>query len=422
MKADRNLWQDSAKEDFQADAFSGETSVDLCILGGGFTGCAAALTAAREGASVLVLEAETIGHGGSGRNVGLVNAGLWLPPRSVCDALGQEQGARLNTALAAAPGRVFDLIETHDIACEPVRSGTLHCAHSPSGFKDLQGRFEQQKALGAPVTLLDAAQARQRTGSDRVHGALHDARAGTIQPLAYARGLARAAQQFGARIHEHSPAVSIAREARSWRIKTAQGTVMADKILIATNAYHQTVKGADVPQTTPVHYFQLATAPLGHNVAAQILPGGEGCWDTGTVMTSFRKDAAGRLILGAMGNPDVLGLHESWARRAMARLFPQAGDAAFVHFWSGRISMTSDHIPKVMRLEDQGFAIFGYSGRGIGPGTVIGSAAAMALLSGDEAHLPLDAVDGYAEAFTGAKAQFYELAARLVHAGGARLG
>jgi glycine/D-amino acid oxidase-like deaminating enzyme len=422
MKADRNLWQDSAKEAFEADVFTGETSVDLCILGGGFTGCSAALTAAQAGATVLLLEAETVGHGGSGRNVGLVNAGLWLPPQAVCDALGQAQGTRLNTALAAAPQRVYDLIEAHDIACEPVRHGTLHCAHSSTGFKDLEMRFAQQKALGAPVTLLDAAAARLRTGSDKVHGALHDARAGTIQPLAYARGLARAAAQQGARIYERSLVKTIARQGAEWIIFTPQGTIKANKILVATNAYHQPVKGADVPVTTPVHYFQLATAPLGHNIATQVLPGGEGCWDTGTVMTSFRKDEAGRVILGAMGNPDALGLHEAWARRALQRLFPQVGDVPFEHFWSGKIAMTFDHIPKVMRLGDAGYAVFGYSGRGIGPGTVIGAAAAQALLSEDEGHLPLEAVDGYAEAFTGAKGQFYELAARLVHAGAARLG
>ncbi len=424
MKAERNLWQDSAKESFEADVFTGETSVDLCILGGGFTGCSAALTAASDGASVILLEAEKIGHGGSGRNVGLVNAGLWLPPSAVCEALGEAQGQRLNAALAAAPGAVFGLIERYDISCEPVRAGTLHCAHSANGFKDLQRRFDQQQALGAPVTLLDAAAARTRTGSDKVHGALHDARAGTIQPLAYARGLARAAVHNGARLYENSPVTGVQRAGAKWRISTPQGTVIADKILIATNAYHKPVTGADVPETTPVHYFQLATAPLGHNIATQVLPGGEGCWDTGTIMTSFRKDEAGRVILGGMGNPDALGLHEDWARRALARLFPQVGEMPFEHFWSGRIAMTSDHIPKVMRLDaDQsGYAVFGYSGRGIGPGTVIGAAAARALLRRDEAHLPLDAVDGYHEAFTGAKGQFYELAARLVHAGGARLG
>lgn len=422
MTPDRNLWRASAEETVETAPFSGEARVDLCILGGGFTGCSAALTAAGQGASVLLLEAESFGHGGSGRNVGLVNAGLWLPPQSVCEALGQGQGARLNAALAAAPQTVFDLIATHDIACEPVRNGTLHCAHSASGFKELESRYHQQLELGAPVTLLDRAQAQSRTGSQQVHGALHDARAGTIQPLAYARGLARAAIAQGARLHEHSPVTRVEDLDGAWRVHTPQGTVVADKILFATNAYLTPVKGADLPETTPVHYFQLATAPLGHNVAGQILPDNEGCWDTGTIMTSFRKDQAGRLIIGGMGHPDALGLHEAWARRALARLFPQAGDAPFEYFWSGRISMTADHIPKVMRLGSTGYAIFGYSGRGIGPGTVIGAAVARALLDGDEVHLPLDAVDGYHEGFTGLKGQFYELAARLVHASGARFG
>lgn len=422
MKADRNLWRESAEERIETAPFSGEARVDLCILGGGFTGCSAALTAATQGADVLLLEAETFGHGGSGRNVGLVNAGLWLPPQAVCDALGQAQGERLNAALAAAPAEVFGLIDRYGIACEPVRNGTLHCAHSASGFRELEGRFKQQRELGAPVTLLDAAAAQRRTGSDKVFGALHDARAGTIQPLAYARGLARAAQEQGARLHEHSPVTGVAHERGGWRIVTPQGVVIAGKILMATNAYLQPVKGAEVPPTTLVHYFQLATAPLGHNMAGQVLAGQEGCWDTGTVMSSFRKDQAGRLILGGMGHPDAMGLHESWAKRALARLFPQIGDVPFDYFWSGQIAMTSDHIPKVMRLGEGGYAVFGYSGRGIGPGTVIGAAAARALLDSDPSHLPLEPVDGYAERFTGLKGQFYELGARLVHASGARLG
>ena len=422
MKADANLWRDSAKETFQGHVFTGETTADIAIVGGGYTGCSAALTAARDGASAVLLEAETIGHGGSGRNVGLVNAGLWLPPQAVCAALGQAQGDRLNAALAAGPGTVFGLIDTHGIACEPQRAGTLHCAHSARGFAQLQERFRQQQALGAPVTLLGAAEAQTRTGSARVHGALHDARAGTIQPLAYVRGLARAAAQAGARLHEHSPVTTLRHDGSNWCINTPQGTVIAEKLLIGTDSYHQPIAGAQVPPATPVHYFQLATAPLDPAIAARILPGGEGCWDTGTVMTSFRKDQAGRMIFGAMGDPDALGLHAAWARRAMARFFPEIAAAPFTHFWSGRIAMTSDHIPKVMRLGGQGFAIFGYSGRGIAPGTAIGAAAARALLSGDEAHLPLTAVDGYTEALTAAKGRFYELAARLVHAGSAHLG
>src|SRR6056297_3452259 len=232
-----SLWADSAAEDFTARSLQGEFSADLVILGGGFTGLSAALEAAGQGADVTLLEAETVGHGGSGRNVGLVNAGLWLPPDAVCKTLGQASGERLNTVLAGAPDVVFDLIETHAIACEPVRNGTLHLAHAPKGVAQLRARLAQMQARGAPVRLLDAAEVATRTGTDRFHGALHDPRAGTIQPLAYARGLARAAAGQGARLHEQSPVTMATRHGGYWVIHTPGGKLRAKHLLMATNAY-----------------------------------------------------------------------------------------------------------------------------------------------------------------------------------------
>ena len=187
-----NLWRDSAAEHLSAPQFQGNRNTDLAIIGGGFTGLSAALHAAGQGAEVTLLEAETIGHGGSGRNVGLVNAGLWLPPDDVCKTLGNQAGEHLNSVLAAAPDLVFDLIERHAIACEPVRAGTLHLAHASRGLAQLQTRLAQAQARGAPVRLLDAQETAARLGTACFHGALHDSRAGTIQPLAYARGLAPA--------------------------------------------------------------------------------------------------------------------------------------------------------------------------------------------------------------------------------------
>ncbi|MTJ04414.1 MAG: FAD-binding oxidoreductase [Sediminimonas qiaohouensis] len=417
----QNLWQTTCAEPFEAPALAEDIAADLIVIGGGFTGCSAALTAAQSGMSVVLIEAETVGHGGSGRNVGLVNAGLWLPPDAVCDELGQEAGTRLNTALAKGPDTVFDLIEEHGIECEPVRGGTLHCAHAPGGFSELQERHRQQAERGAPVRLLDGEEARSHSGITGIHGALHDARAGTIQPLAYAKGLARAAQEAGARVFENTRAMRIARDADQWRVEAAGGTLTAPRLLVATNAYHQPFEGAELPTLTPVNFFQLATAPLGHNQAARILPGGEGCWDTGKVMSAFRTDRAGRVIFGAMGLPDALGLHEAWARRAFSRRFPDVAEHPFEHFWSGRIAMTSDHLPKIMRIGQGGYAIFGYSGRGIGPGTLFGDAIARALMSGDEGGLPIAPVNSHKERLTWAKGPFFEVAARLIHGVSARL-
>ncbi|SMO51430.1 Glycine/D-amino acid oxidase [Thalassovita litoralis] len=411
----KNLWSDTCAEDFHAAPLSGEISADLVIIGGGFTGCSAALQAAGQGAKVVLLEAETIGYGGSGRNVGLANAGLWLPPDQVMAQMGQQAGIRLNAVLAEGPDRVYRLIERHDIQCEPVRNGTLHCAHSAAGMVDLQDRYQQQAVRKAPVRLLDIKDVLQAIGSKWFHGALRDQRAGTVQPLGYVKGLARAAAEQGAVIHEHS-AVTGASHDRDWTITTTQGTVRAPALLVATNAYSKKFKGLQATPTTPVHFFQLATNPLPDRILADILPNNEGCWDTGLVMTSFRKDQAGRFILGAMGLPDALGIHRSWATRALARLFPQLAGQAFSHFWSGRIGMTTDHIPKIQNLGPNAYGVFGYSGRGISPGTVFGAACATALLSQNETDLPVAPIRGHQERLCTAKGLYYETGARLIHA------
>ena len=397
--------------------FEEQAVADLVVIGGGFTGCSAALHAAEQGAKVRLLEAETIGHGGSGRNVGLVNAGLWMPPDQVEATLGREAGAKLNAILAAAPDLVFSLIERHGIECEATRAGTLHCAHSVAGLRELEARFRQHSVRRAPVSLLDAAETEARTGTSIYRGALFDARAGTIQPLAYCRGLADAALAAGAWLHEHSAVREIEREGPNWLVRTEKGAVRARTLLLATNAYHQEAAGIAAPAYVPVYYFQAATKPLSGNLLATILPRREGCWDTATIMSSFRLDAAGRLIVGGIGALDHAGsaVHKRWAARKIGALFPQIAVEPLEFFWFGRIAMTSDHLPKILRLGDHAFSIFGYSGRGIGPGTVCGKALARVLLDGSEVDLPLGAIDSYSERFTGIKRIAFEAGATVAH-------
>jgi glycine/D-amino acid oxidase-like deaminating enzyme len=418
-----NLWETSSAEQVSAPPLQDEVSADLAIVGGGYTGLSAALYAAERGARVVLLEADRVGSGGSGRNVGLVNAGLWLPPGDLIDVMGEGAGRRFNTAMGQGPDLVFDLIARHGIACEPVRAGTLHCAHAASGMADLGRRHAQALAAGAPVTLLDAEEARKRTGSPAVHGALHDARAGTIQPLAYARGLARAAQEAGAHLHETSQITDTQYENGVWRLTTGQGgRVAARHLLFATNGYHRAPRGGDLPRMAVLHFFQLATQPLPDELVAGVLPGGEGAWDTGRIMTSFRRDAAGRVILGGMGRPEGLarGLHHGWARRKLATLFPALGGTHFEHEWSGRIAVTGDHIPKVLDVGRGALAIFGYSGRGIAPGTVLGRAAAEALLEDRPEALPLRPRSDYEDSAPRLRSLIYEAGALAWHLSGAR--
>ena len=424
MKADgqKILWSGTSGSSPAAPPLSGEAGADLAVIGGGFTGLSAALWAAKAGAKVALVEAETLAHGGSGRNVGLVNAGLWTPPEEIVARLGAEAGGRLNALLAGAPARVFELIETHGIDCEARRRGTLHCAHAPAGMRELAERHRQLAAAGAPVRLLEAAEARARVGTERIHGALLDARAGTIQPHAYALGLARAAQGLGARIFEHSPARALRREGGAWVVETPGGRVRARALLLAMGAYMQGDIAPVRQDFVPVHFAQIATAPLPPEMRAEILPGGEGCWDTALVMSSFRLDRAGRLIVGGIGRLDHAAgrIHASWARRKLAELFPQAADMPVEYQWHGRIAMTADHLPKLVRIGPGALSCLGYSGRGIGPGTVFGEAAARALLSGDTGGLPLAPVAEHREGLVRLRQAFYEAGALLAHLAGAR--
>jgi glycine/D-amino acid oxidase-like deaminating enzyme len=394
---------------------------DVVIVGGGFTGCSAALHLAEIGIDVRLLEAQTIGHGGSGRNVGLVNAGLWRPPDEVEHALGRDSGQRLSRTLAGAPDLVFDLIARHGIECESMRAGTLHCAHSPRGLADLQSRYRQQAARGAPVRFLDSAESRRVIGSDVFHGALFDPRAGTIQPLAYVRGLARAALVAGATLYEHSPANSFRHENGVWKVNTGHGTITALTLIQATDSYE--CRSKQPITLTQVHYFQCATLPLSAELRSKILPGREGCWDTAMVMSSFRLDHAGRMIIGAVGNLQgaSAGTHRHWAARKLASLFPALSGQTFEYSWGGRIGMTSDHLPKVIELGPRGIAIYGYSGRGIGPGSAFGKAAAAWACGNANAAFPIPITPPRIEPFTSVKKRYYELGSALTHLFGARL-
>ncbi|MDX1782420.1 MAG: FAD-binding oxidoreductase, partial [Thalassovita sp.] len=349
---DLNLWRASSSEAARYGALERDLSVDLAVIGGGYTGCCAALEGARRGASVALLEADTIGHGGSGRNVGLVNAGLWLPPDDVIATLGENAGLRLINTLSEGPARVFELIEREAIDCEATRNGTLHLAHAPAGVRDLQNRHDQGGRIGAPLRLLDRSETAHRTGSEAFHGALFDPGAGTVQPLAYCRGLARAAHAAGAQLFEHTPVTAIARQDGTWRLSANGRSVRARSLLLATNGYHRDFTSPCAPRYAPVQFSQFATAPLPEALRQRILPGGEGCWDTALVMSSFRVDRAGRLILGGMGNAEGMGaaIHRNWARSKLRRVFPELTDIGFEHRWTGRIAMTGDHIPKVVEF------------------------------------------------------------------------
>ena len=412
----RNHWRNAAVEQVAFPPLTDNITVDLVVIGGGFTGLNAARAAAREGLCVCLIEANTIGHGGSGRNVGLVNAGLWLPPDQIKQTLGDVRGERLINDLGMGPDRVFDLIKTYEIQCDARRNGTLHLAHSSQAISDLRAREQQWQSRDAPVRLLDELTTAQHVGSGRYHGALFDARAGVIQPLDYARGLARAAADKGVQIYQKTAAVHIKRD-DIWQVTTRDGHIRAAKLLIATNAYNNLTSATQVYKTSIVSYFQCVSQELSKRDFDAILPNHHGCWDTALIMSSFRKTRDNRLVFGAMGETsDTVGrhIHDGWAQRAIHRIFPNV-KIELSQSWSGRIAMTKNKIPEIVRLDNDGYAIFGYSGRGIAPGTVLGEQFGKYTVTEDESDLCLKITDNYRETFTNLKSRYFESGARVFH-------
>lgn len=426
-KTNKNLWTHSAAPAPAISPLQTDVTCQVAIIGGGFTGLSTALHLAEAGIDCVVLEAREIGFGGSGRNVGLVNAGMWMRPDDIIAAVGEKVGGRLVSELGDGPAYVFDLIAKHAIECEAVHNGTLHLAVGDAGVKEVEIRAAQWQRRGAPVEVLPAARAAELTGAQRFAAALLDRRAGTVQPLGYARGLARAALAAGARIFTSTPVLDGRRDGQTIILRTERGEVRADTLIIASNAYSGVVSSMNWSEhrneLVPMYYFQFATAPLPPEILSRILPEGHGCWDTGLVMTSFRRDQAGRLIYGSIGSLDSLGrvAHEPFARRAIRALFPFIGDVRFEYWWDGMIGMTANNLPSFHQPEKNIWSIAGYNGRGISPGTVFGKALAQVALGNQDAMM-LPAAPAGSDSLRAAKSAFYDMGAAAKHFIDHRLG
>ena len=385
-----NLWEETAVPAPRLEPLVGAAHAKVLIVGAGYLGLSAALHVAEAGGDAIVLEAEAPGWGASGRNGGQLIPGLKHDPDEIEGALGRERGERLWRFAGRTADFVFALIGRLGLKAEARRTAWVQGIHSEKAALRARARAEQWQSRGADVAYVEAPQAERLTGANIYVGAFVDRRAGCLQPLSYARELARAANSAGARIHGGSRVVSLDRRPGGWAARTASGAeVTADRILLCANAYSDALFPELPRSIVAATSLQIATEPLPEKLRSVILSGGEVLSDTRKAIRYWRLDAAGRLLMGGRGPYREPGPERDWAHlvREVNTLYPALRGIPFTHRWGGRVAIHPDYWPRLHQLRPSVFAAIGCQGRGIGWQTAMG--AELARLAMDRTYEPV---------------------------------
>jgi glycine/D-amino acid oxidase-like deaminating enzyme len=363
-----NLWRKTAAKRETAPSLSEDRKTDVLVVGGGFTGMAAALGARDSGVNVIMLEGNEIGSAASGRNNGLVISHHSKDSPSEFEAThGKVFGERYNRMVGDAAGVAFGLMQRFGIDAHQVQEGWIQPAHTETTLRRARQFYEEWKAFGASVSWLDRGEVTSRIGSPYLGGWMV-ANSGHINPFAMTVGLAAALEREGVTIFENSRALRIERIEGGWRVHTAGGSVSAPEVVLATNALTGDIWPSLQRTLIPFKVFQAATEPLSDDLRAQILVGNPAVSDMRNDLRYFHYDCDNRLVSGAT---HTLWFDEAERGRAkVAQVLHKAfkafgGPPKVVEYWHGTFAVVPDRRPRLYRLAPG--LVFGgvYSGRGV---------------------------------------------------------
>lgn len=368
------LWLESSAPP-EDDGGALPSSADAVVVGGGYTGLAAARALARRGAHVVLLERETLGAGGSGRNGGFVLPGVAPDPVELVRCYGEASARALFALSLDAVAGLEQLIQEEVIACDYVRAGHLTVAARASHLPRLVATARVLARWKHPTEILDRSELRaDELGSTRYYGALLDPAAGTLHPARYLAGLAAAARRAGACLHERAEALRLEPVPGGTAVVTSRGTVRAREVLIATDGYTGPLHRPLQRRVVPVGSHIIATAPLGAELARRLIPRARAVSDTRRILSYFRLSPDQRMIFGGRVSfaPAEPARWVPALRRAMTEVFPELAATPVEYSWSGAVGFTRDHLPHAGTLDGVAFAL-GYCGHGVALSTCLGA-------------------------------------------------
>lgn len=384
----KTYYFDTRNHDFHLPALNTKISADVCVIGAGFLGLSTALELAEQGKQIVVLEGARIGFGASGRNGGQAINGFEEGIDEYIEQVGPENTHKLWRMSLEAIDIIDERIAKYGIQCD-WKKGYVTAALNSRRMDDLiaiEKTVREQFGYSA-MQLWEKSQLRQHLGSDIYVGGLYDSQSGHLHPLNYCLGLAKACIDLGVHIFEQSPAIRLEQQGSQVVVHTANGSVNATQVVLATNAYITATENQGIAfklprKILPVESFIIATEPLSQPMADSIINNGMSVCDNNILLDYYRLTADNRLLFGSDSSDNVDMIAKM--RRNMLDVFPQLESVKIDYGWGGPIDMTFNANPHFGQVQPNIYFAQGFSGHGIALTGLAGRIITEAILGNPE--------------------------------------
>ena len=360
---------------------------DTAIIGGGYTGLSAAITLAKRGVNVVLLEAETVGWGASSRNGGMTLTGLKVPMQTIIKKYGRELAKELFQASIDSVNTVEEIVKQEGINCGFARTGHLLAANKPKHYEALKDEVDfMAKEFGHKVHLVPPKDLHSEIGSAVYHGALVDEVSAGLNPAQFVAGLANAAEKAGAMLCARARVTKIQRSQNRFLIETERGSLTAESVFVATSGYTGNVTKKLQKKIIPVGSFIIATERLSDDLAHQLSPKNRMIFDYKHYLNYFRL-WDNRMIFGGRAaffpeNKNTIAQSGEILRREMIQVYPQLKDVKVEFIWGGTLDFAFDMMTHAGEMDGIYYSL-GYAGHGVAMGTHLGKTVAESMLNGD---------------------------------------